>query len=90
MFTEQEAKKKWCPHVRVSDGEHYAAENRFCQAGKVSLPEHSKVMLPEDNEGINWDRCIASGCMMWCWEDNQKLKGGEGSQGFCGLAGKVG
>jgi len=90
MHTEQEARKKWCPQVRVSDGEHYAAENRFCQAGKVSSPEKSGVMLPEDNEGFNWDRCIASECMMWRWTTvfTHGNTYSQHEQGFCGLAGK--
>jgi len=80
MYTEEEAKTKWCPMVRVSDGVGYAAENRFCQAGEC---KHDYT--------ATWHNCIASDCMMWRKEylgrtENQDVFG---KNGCCGLAGQM-
>ena len=52
MYTEEEAKTKWCPMVRIFSGtSNYVAA---C----------NKNMLDRDKDK---DRCIASNCMMWRW-----------------------
>lgn len=51
MLTEDEAKKKWCPHVRLGDEQGVSASiNRAWGRG---CPDAA--------------RCIASECMAWRW-----------------------
>lgn len=87
-MTEEEARKKWCPHVRQSavmrqeDGrEHLITYNRSY------------------TENLPGCRCIAADCMAWRWE-SKPIPGNRtnndfdvpGSDtpgiGYCGLAGK--
>lgn len=60
---EDEAKRKWCPFVRVGNDE--APENRRCRVGTV-----------KDGPGVGtpWNCCIGSACMMWV--DKPEFKGG--------------
>ena len=51
-MTEDQARTKWCPHVRYGDGGDDVATNR---CGKFTSENHE------------WARCIASDCMMWRW-----------------------
>jgi hypothetical protein len=53
-MTEDEAKTKWCPHVRVvitGNGQQIGPANRAVGANGM--------------EGTQGARCIASGCMSW-------------------------
>ena len=54
-MTEVEARKKWCPFVRVSAGgsEHI---------GNVSVNRWDGFPLPQNSY------CIASDCAVWRWE----------------------
>lgn len=66
LVTETEAKTKWCPMIRISDGSNTLGVGRqdpLC-------------------------RCIASGCMMWQWDDGHPANAvaGEDFKGCCGLA----
>lgn len=80
-MTEDEAKTKWCPMVRVCEGD--STENRNCKGGIVSK---------SPGEGVQWNCCIASACMMWREadrvEDPEKF-GNYLPIGYCGLAGKL-
>jgi hypothetical protein len=80
MMTEDEAKKKWCPHVQVSvstgiDGTE-ADDNR-------NSTKHDFDRQPV---------CIGSACMAWRWKAQQQLPIDEGlapsHEGYCGLAGQ--
>ena len=90
MITEDEAKKKWCPHVRHSDSEtDSVAVNRF---GRHAIdPERS------------WNSCIGSACMAWRWKDLPPVIASDDLQsipvselemrtkarrGYCGLSGR--
>jgi hypothetical protein len=81
-MTEEEAKTKWCPHVRYAafmrndSGkiEAIGAYNRA--ADKDGLP-----VLPGDA------RCIGSACMMWRWSSYYEAPA-KNELGFCGLSGK--
>lgn len=83
LLTEDEAKTKWCPHVRHPD-EVGGTFNR----GRVEpLNDH------EHNDGTLCN-CIASACMAWRWADllhaGTVVKEGRpiaAMKGFCGLAG---
>lgn len=91
VMTEEEAKKKWCPHARVDSGfagsgvvNRYPKRDGRCR--DVSMQE---AML---NETVN---CIGSQCMAWRWlEKFVAVPGGHfipeenPTTGYCGLAGK--
>ena len=95
-MTEEEAKTKWCPHVRLACGE----------SNKVfpDLPVFNMVAHPKGPGAMpNAAKCIASACMAWRWdmkwesatEEGQggdlvlRLKplNGKPRMGWCGLAG---
>ena len=101
MMTEEEAKKKWCPEVRLSaiseNGKHYYAASRdrcFFVPPNTKDPERDIT------------KCIASACMMWRWEnqdiwinrveEGEKVSGMDTQEaadclprlGYCGLGGK--
>ena len=74
MKTEAEARKCWCPFVKlVIDLEHYASGNRF--------------MGPAFDDQT---KCIASECMVWRWGAHIAPSDSRGphSTGYCGLADK--
>ena len=78
MHTEDEAKKMWCPHVRIGDDQGASASiNRAWSRG---CPDAAN--------------CIASKCMAWRWalspEDAESEWNDDHQQptGYCGLAGK--
>lgn len=75
-MTEEEAKTKWCPHVRfqpVKDGKASGATgNRHGDSSYTSCNPESC-------------RCIASECMMW---RSEYIGVHKSVKGFCGLAGK--
>ncbi len=74
-YTENEAKEKWCPMVRVSStdtkGMGVPAYNRYQALEKITSNPKSS-------------RCIASECMMWRRVPAGELK----DKGYCGFAGK--
>jgi hypothetical protein len=80
-MTEDEAKKKWCPMVRVGEGS--STDNRNCSAGIVNK---------NPGEGSQWNCCIASSCMMWrCADSYFSTTTGtvrKPDTGYCGLGGK--
>ena len=55
-MTEEEAKTKWCPHVRFSACDDSDSSNR------------DQVSTNTDVVGL-WNNCIASDCMMWSWDN---------------------
>jgi len=99
-MTEDEAKTKWCPFVRIVsstiDGQGFTpAANRMVNS---DYPE--QTLLPKTGN------CISSECMAWRWIDQQNLldvvewvqadpqkrkledfKARNPTNGFCGLAG---
>lgn len=75
-MTEEEAKKKWCPMVRHLSGDQDESDNPCNRVG------YGNVL--DDGE---WNRCIASDCMMWrTGETHPKVK--PYVAGYCGLGGK--
>lgn len=76
-MTKDEAKTKWCPHVRVGvisevTGAAYAA-NRAGSEGKM----------------IGAAMCIGSACMAWRWEvPPMTCRPPNEPSGYCGLAGR--
>lgn len=70
-MTEEEARQKWCPMVRVRDyGEDEPATNRD-NSGRHKQKIHT---------------CLASDCMMWVWTAYQlKDEVYVGVKGRCGL-----
>lgn len=96
-MTEEEAKTKWCPHVRSmgDDACSSAAGNRW-------QTDHDD----EPNLFDAGNACLGSVCMQWRWGGiladgtsywtdtaadtarNATQKAGEQRLGYCGLAGK--
>ncbi len=73
-MTENEARKKWCPHVRL-----------WQLSGNGGDTAYNRI---ESEMGTNINpinsRCVASDCMMW---RNNEV--GDNT-GFCGLGGDIG
>ena len=71
---EEEAKTKWCPHVRIDGCEEVQnSYNRYSAPGGYLIPDQSK--------------CIASDCALWVWDKPPILDGEPMSNpvGHCGL-----
>jgi len=58
-MTEQEARTKWCPMARVST---YSVGN----------PAESAANRTDEGTPYPASRCIASDCMMWRWDGDEK------------------
>jgi len=79
-MTEETAKTKWCPMVRIVIGhkddiwQNRAVKNRAEFVAK-GCPEIC---------------CIASDCMMWRWEltREEAQNGYQAKKGYCGFGGK--
>ena len=72
-MTEQEARTKWCPMVRIT---WYP----------TPAPETSISGWNRDEMNTN---CMASDCMMWRWHGGRRPeKQMEAARGYCGLGGK--
>lgn len=80
MHTEDEARKLWCPHVRLGDEQGASASiNRTWSRG---CPDAAS--------------CMASKCMSWRWVTELKVFEADPDlsanvrteYGFCGLAGR--
>ena len=53
-MTEDQAKTKWCPMVRSAESIESSVCNRYSERS--------------DDSGLtdgSWNKCVASGCMMW-------------------------
>lgn len=72
-MTEDEARQKWCPFVRVAYPESIGGCNVINRLYNTPSPGPC--------------RCIASGCMAWRWEEGAPVLSYTG-HGFCGLAGE--
>jgi len=88
MYTEEQAKTKWCceSRNRFCQAGDYAAENRFCQAGDYAA--ENRFCQAGDyihQKTASWQNCIASDCMKWRWA---KLSHKGFQMGYCGLAGR--
>lgn len=91
MYTEEEAKNKWCPMARVMQVSNKQA------VGKT----HNRIWSHDGNVegngilnlGLPGTSCIASDCGMWRWQDGTGDEHEDGSEtdnerGYCGLAGR--
>lgn len=88
FLTEDQARGKWCPHVRAEGG---------LESGRlsVSVQPASNSIAPtgDDDDGCRdpeWASCIASACMSWRWAP-KRMNTGEtvaDGVGYCGLAGR--
>ena len=87
---EEEAKTKWCPHVR-------AVLSVFEDNGDVTVPLDAPAYNRAANGkkdpeliNINIAKCIASNCMMWVWDLPPKFEGRkmDNPAGHCGLVNK--
>ena len=79
-MTEDEAKTKWCPFVRVVMGSGVVVSTRGTDT-RTENPSKYKLSV----------RCIASECMMWRWDlENYEFSETDNTfhptRGYCGLA----
>lgn len=83
MYTE-EAKKKWCPMVRliaVTDKNEVINSTSYNKAMQV---KEERIITPAGST------CIASDCMMWRWEYERVVSMPKRTtSGYCGLAGRI-
>src|ERR1700761_4286309 len=93
-MTEEEAVTKWCPFVRAATNTGNTSWSWLADAGYE--PESVR------NAARSSNRCIATDCMAWRWDEpwtsqteegqggdvviRLKRKPGEPRLGFCGLA----
>jgi hypothetical protein len=79
MLTEEEARKRWCPMVRLGYDSNALAtpDNRIHPKGRLAKNTEAQIHPGH--------RCIASGCMMWRWEPRGYMPP---RGGYCGLAGR--
>jgi hypothetical protein len=77
-MTEEEAKTKWCPHVRFLD--LGIEDDQPCNRHADDINGKEAGYNPK------YARCIGSACMMWRWKAHYAEE--SLSNGFCGLAGK--
>jgi hypothetical protein len=80
-MTEDEARKMWCPFVRVADSLDATPPAANCTAG------------PDADRTPDWASCVGSLCMAWRLKEPLTVHeieyyGGK-AQGYCGLAGKI-
>ena len=103
MHTEDEAKTKWCPHVRLGSVDARPdPDDRDSLLGK-SQPSKNRQFVQDfagssklDPVRLNYipsgTHCIASKCMAWRWVVQLQLPIDEGlapsTEGYCGLAGR--
>jgi hypothetical protein len=67
ILTEEEAKKKWCPHTRLYQSNITQVFNRA-----VTVDKDSKMIASYDN--CPGARCIGSQCMAWTWVEPKNLR----------------
>ena len=72
-MTEEEAKTKWCPHIR---------DTAIQEKGVVAQITPSINSHNGSRDGYN---CITSDCMMWQWDEEGIYKDGQPTEGHCGL-----
>ena len=81
ITTEDEARKKWCPHSRR------LIELRSTFGNPVQGFSANRTT---EDKGLG--ACLGSACMAWRWEtyhlDPQDRRRLGGNEGFCGLAGR--
>lgn len=86
LHTEDEAKTKWCPMVRITPGnEHWHR-----------LTNREAPLIGPDIDGhLIACRCIASACMAWRWATEYTAgppryepEAKPVTRGYCGLAGR--
>ena len=80
-MTEEEARKKWCPMVRIVVG-----QDDILFTGQSS---HNVELFSDKIEHIG--RCAASNCMMWRYERVANPPGSTkqwsySTEGYCGIA----
>ena len=82
-YTEEEAKKKWCPMARTLETQTMGSGN----TSMVSMASHNR----NSQGGYAFHQCIASSCMLWDWfyydsTENEKYVDKDGNvKGFCSL-----
>lgn len=82
VLTENEARKRWCPHARVALKTGMAANRSGAKAAGLNPDDKSYGNVYDET------RCLASDCMMWEWLGPRTPS--KASRGYCGLTVAVG
>ena len=77
MLTEDSAKDKWCPLVRVLEFEDQTA-------GTEDTPDWVAASVNRTAGDVIKNKCLASECMFWRWSHQVH---NDQPTGFCGAAG---
>ena len=88
-MTEDEAKTKWCPMVRVTEK---WPEGVTGSRNRVVICEGDKAEILDTK--LLGAACIGSACMMWRWKEMSlteatSINPNREAKGYCGLAGKI-
>ena len=84
-LTEDDAKQRWCPHVRVPAYEAQPTEEEGPASANRSPCEATQMHIARMHAAT---RCIGSGCMAWRWWNRLPSMHTNNSTGYCGLSGK--
>jgi len=80
MYTEEEAKKLWCPEVRYLAVFVNKHQERECTGA------YNRGAV---DSGLHASNCRASQCAMWRWTGGGKMINNKKELvGYCGLGGK--
>lgn len=87
MHTEEEARTKWCPEVRINLFHVDTAKDLVSVSATSNRhPQHELMQLPTEYQ------CIAGSCMHWRWQYPLTVKMTEDEakarRGYCGLSGE--
>jgi hypothetical protein len=86
-LTEEEAKTKWCPFVRLEGNESPHGRDWMTNRGEYAQPTSPRDAL---------STCIGSACMAWRWKKRfgpdpdkpENITELPPTEGYCGLAGR--
>lgn len=86
IYTESEAKEKWCPHARVAF--LGGVGNKVSVSMRKAVERDPDGLTRGDRDYIESQikdcNCIVSACSQWRWFDDSR----QNRRGYCGLAGK--
>ena len=79
MMTEAEARKKWCPHIRISGTDRQSAMTNRCDTPTMTCCIASECMAWRWGPSTRWEHDADGNPTKAILED---------SRGYCGLGGK--
>lgn len=82
-MTEDQAKTRWCPFAHVVSAHPSRNSAAIYLGNRSQTGDGEEVRVPKNTS------CLASGCMLWCWDDflSDDTGRSEGASGRCGFIG---